>query len=68
MQNNHAPLVLAAVLLANVPALAQVAPGTARVWEYESSDLAVDPRIHFGHLPNGFRYAWAKNAEPKDRC
>jgi len=68
MQNHHAPLALAAVLLANVPALAQVAPGTARAWEHERSDLTVDPRIHFGQLENGFRYAWAKNAEPRDRC
>jgi len=38
-----------------------------RAWEHESSDIPVDPRIHFGHLESGLRYAWADNPEPKDR-
>jgi zinc protease len=41
--------------------------GTARAWEHETSDIPVDPRIRFGHLDNGLRWAWAANAEPKER-
>jgi zinc protease len=41
---------------------------TPRAWEHATSDVPVDPRIHFGALPNGLRYAWAKNGEPKMRC
>src|SRR5215471_946887 len=40
----------------------------ARKWEHETSDIPVDPRIHFGWLHNGMRYAWIKNGEPKKRC
>ena len=40
----------------------------AEAWEHERSDIPVDPRIHFGHLDNGLRWAWAANVEPKDRC
>ncbi len=47
--------------------VAQKPAGTVRAWEHQSSDLAVDSRIHFGHLKNGMRYAWAKNSEPKER-
>lgn len=43
-------------------------PGQPRAWEHESSDIPVDPRIQFGHLDNGFRFAWVSNAEPKERC
>jgi len=45
-------------------ALAQVGP---RAWEHETSDIPVDPRIRFGHLANGLRWAWATNAEPRER-
>ncbi len=41
--------------------------GQARDWEHESSDLTVDPRIHFGELDNGLRFAWADNPEPDKR-
>lgn len=39
-----------------------------RAWEHETSDIEVDPRIHFGQLENGLRWAYAKNGEPQDRC
>ena len=39
-----------------------------RKWEHESSDIPVDPRIHFGHLSNGLRWAWADNARPEERA
>jgi len=45
----------------------QAAPVALRKWEHESSDLKVNARIHFGALPNGLRYAWMDNAEPKHR-
>ncbi len=38
-----------------------------RAWEHASSDIPADPRIHFGALDNGMRYAWLENAEPKER-
>ena len=46
------------------------APRTAepRAWSHETSDIPVDPRIKFGHFDNGLRWAWASNAEPKERC
>ena len=36
-------------------------------WAHEHSDLAADPAITFGSLPNGFRYAVIPNANPKGR-
>ncbi len=42
-------------------------PASARPWEHESSDLPVDPAIHFGHFDNGLRWAWARNVEPRQR-
>jgi zinc protease len=44
------------------PATPYTAP--ARKWAHESSDLPVDPRFHFGSLPNGLRYVWVQNREP----
>ncbi len=49
-------------------ALAQEPAGDVRAWEHETSDIPVDPRIRFGHLDNGLRFAWTKNAEPENRC
>jgi zinc protease len=67
-----APVLASLALLA--PAFAQD-PGRehskapdARKWEFETSDIPVDPRIHFGWLHNGMRYAWMQNGEPKKRC
>jgi zinc protease len=34
-------------------------------WPQTHSDLPADPRIHFGTLPNGMRYAIMRNATPK---
>ncbi len=62
-------LCLILFLLAFAPAVAaQTARGEARPWPHESSDIPVDPRIHFGSFANGLRYAWADNGEPEDRC
>jgi Predicted Zn-dependent peptidases len=37
------------------------------IWPEISSDLAPDPALRRGTLPNGFRYAVLPNAEPRDR-
>ena len=39
----------------------------SNLWPHETSDLAPDPALHFGSLPNGFRYVLMKNQEPKGR-
>ncbi|MBP6507125.1 MAG: insulinase family protein, partial [Opitutaceae bacterium] len=36
-------------------------------WPQAPSDLAPDPAIQFGTLPNGLRYAIKPNAEPRGR-
>lgn len=37
-------------------------------WPHTASDIPADPRAHFGVLPNGVRWAWLDNPEPKERC
>jgi zinc protease len=71
----RSPRQLFAVLLAAaLPACSSAAPAAtrapveARPWEHERSDVPVDPRIRFGQLDNGLRWAWAANPEPKERC
>ncbi len=64
-------VVLAALLALVLPApsaAAQRASGQARAWEHETSDIAVNRRVHFGTLDNGLRWAWMVNGEPKQRC
>ena len=59
-------LFLAAVALApSQTVLAQVGPGAAAAWKFDRSDLAPDPAVRFGVLPNGMRYAIMKNAKPQ---
>lgn len=36
-------------------------------WAHEASDLAPDPAVTWGVLPNGLRYALLPNAEPQGR-
>lgn len=36
-------------------------------WAHEESDLAPDPAVHWGVLPNGLRHAVLPNAEPQGR-
>jgi len=45
------------------PALAQAGP-PAPAWAHEGSDIAPDPAVRFGELPNGMRYALLKNQLP----
>src|SRR6185436_498418 len=60
--------------LAKLPAASSTSAGpaarvvTPRPWEHDTSDIRVDPRIHFGALDNGLRWAWARNGEPQKRC
>ncbi len=37
-------------------------------WAHQLSDIKPDPRIRFGVLPNGMRYALEKNATPPDQA
>jgi len=53
---------LAALMLLGAPAVAQ----TARPWAHEASDIAPDPSVRFGNLPNGMRYALMHNALPAE--
>ena len=56
--------VLAALLVLAVgPAWAQAAPPLTP-WAHEGSDIAPDPAVRFGALPNGMRYALLKNQLP----
>ncbi|MGH7023286.1 MAG: M16 family metallopeptidase [Caulobacteraceae bacterium] len=55
---------LAAVLLAaTVPAPARSAPADPP-WPQAGSDIAPDPAVRFGVLPNGMRYAVMRNDTP----
>ncbi|MGH8571028.1 MAG: M16 family metallopeptidase, partial [Gammaproteobacteria bacterium] len=56
-------LALAGLIQAVGLAAPRAAPAAGR-WAHESSDLAVDPRIRYGVLPNGMRYALMKNGTP----
>lgn len=51
-----------------VAATAATNPQTdaAKAWNFAASDVAVDPNIVFGVLPNGMKYALLKNATPRD--
>ncbi|MEE8583379.1 MAG: insulinase family protein [Acidobacteriota bacterium] len=42
--------------------------GKPKQWEHETSDIPVNPRMHFGELPGGMRFAWMANSEPDQRC
>lgn len=57
------------VRLALVLWLWSLLPGAAAAtpWPHEASDLAVDPAVTWGVLPNGLRNAIRPNAEPQDR-
>src|SRR5690242_20432451 len=57
-----AALALAGVLVAVVGGAVAAAP--ARTWNYPGADLAPDPDLKLGVLPNGLRYAIQKNDNP----
>lgn len=55
-------VLLAALSLLAPSAFAQQAPS----WAHEASDIAPDPAVRFGALPNGMRYALMHNALPPE--
>jgi len=65
-------LVPAVLVFAALTALAACGPGERPVrqdpvdWAHEGSDLAPDPDVVFGVLPNGMRYAILPNDTPSD--
>lgn len=62
-------LVLAALICAASPVVAQPAPDpdpVASAWALDGSDLTPDPAIRLGVLPNGMRYALRANDTPRD--
>jgi len=48
------------------PAAAAQAPA-AIAWPQQASDVAADPDVRFGTLPNGMRYALRRNATPPNQ-
>lgn len=61
-----AGLLLALAMLAApawTPVWAQSAP-QAKPWAHEASDIAPDPAVTWGRLPNGMRYALLRNTLP----
>lgn len=73
--NNPAPmgrglftvLLAALVVASSAPALAYQppAPDVRAAWAFDRSDLTPDPRIRFGVLDNGMRYAILPNRTPR---
>jgi len=59
------------ILLAGACALLAIpfatVSGSARAWEHDSSDVPVDPRIKFGAIENGLRYAWTDQSKGEDK-
>lgn len=39
----------------------------ARAWAQDTSDIASDPKVTYGHLPNGMRYLLLPNQQPPGR-
>ena len=65
MKSHRFALLLSPALLALcAPAIAQTAPSKTGVWPQDTSDLAADPAVRFGVLPNGMRYAIQHNETP----
>ncbi|MEP7209366.1 MAG: insulinase family protein [Alphaproteobacteria bacterium] len=55
-----------AVVWNAAPALAQTAPPPKPAWAFLASDIAPDPAVRYGILPNGMHYALMKNQLPPD--
>jgi zinc protease len=59
---------IAIAIVASAPALAATAPGAKPAvngWGVPLTDVAPDPSIIYGKLPNGMKYAIERNATPK---
>lgn len=66
-----ASLSVMALSLSSVPAASQVQEQTAstavkntKEWAQNRSDIAADPNVRFGVMPNGMQYAIMRNATP----
>ena len=59
---------LAAVAISSAPVASVAQPAAARaashVWPHEGADIAPDPAVKYGVLPNGMRYALMRNTQP----
>ncbi|MEO7247766.1 MAG: insulinase family protein [Novosphingobium sp.] len=65
MKSHRLALLLSPALLGLcAPLAAETTPARAGVWPQDSSDLAADPAVRFGVLPNGLRYAIQHNETP----
>ncbi len=70
------PLTLSGCAAGSAPVAAQPAApapvavnpqdAAARAWGIATSDVAIDPAVRLGVLPNGMKYALMANATPKD--
>lgn len=60
-------LVAAALAASSAPALSSELAWYSGAWAQEKSDLAADPAVTFGRLPNGFRYAVIPSRNPAGR-
>lgn len=58
-------LLLAAVGASALSASVLAAPVPSEPWPQAASDLPADPAIRFGTLPNGMKFAIARNTTPK---
>ena len=54
-------------IVASSPTGEAAAKISSPLWTHEQADLAPDPDIVFGRLPNGFRYALRHNQKPRER-
>jgi zinc protease len=64
----RALLWLSFLILFTLTAFSSAAAEAGRsIWPHDGSDLAPDPSLTFGKLPNGFRYVLMKNTTPRDR-
>lgn len=55
-----------ALLLVSTSASVNAQTAPSPKWAHENSDLAADPTVRFGTLPNGLRYAIQRNHTPKN--
>ena len=58
-----APLLLAC----HPPQVQQTVATEVEVWPHTQTDLPADPRVQYGALDNGVRWAWADHPEPQSR-
>ncbi len=63
-----ASLALLSVLQCVILTAFGATPPAGPKFAHETGDLRADPRVRFGTLPNGLRYAVLANSEPKDRA